>query len=119
MTITLAAITLDCSHAGRLADFWSGVFEHPADETAGAPPEFFAKITGDGAGVPTMMFIAVPEGKTAKNRLHLDLQATDRAAEVERLVGLGATVVHDKSEWGVTWTTMADPEGNEFCIATH
>lgn len=66
-----------------------------------------------------MMFIAVPEGKTVKNRMHLDLQADDRAAEVARLVELGATVVHDKDEWDTRWTTLTDPEGNEFCVATH
>jgi predicted enzyme related to lactoylglutathione lyase len=61
----------------------------------------------------------VPKGKEVKNRVHLDLQADDRAAEVERLVSLGATVVHDKDEWDVKWTTLADPEGNEFCVAAH
>ena len=40
-------------------------------------------------------------------------------AEVSRLVALGATRVHDKDEWGIQWTTLADPEGNEFCIAEH
>jgi len=45
--------------------------------------------------------------------------ADDRAAEVERLVELGATHVHDKDEWNTRWTTLTDPEGNEFCVATH
>ena len=61
----------------------------------------------------------MPKGKEVKNRVHLDLQADDRAAEVERLVSLGATVVHDKDAWDVQWTTLADPEGNEFCVAAH
>jgi predicted enzyme related to lactoylglutathione lyase len=51
--------------------------------------------------------------------VHLDLGADDRAAEVERLLALGATHVHDKDEYGVRWTTLADPEGNEFCVAEH
>ena len=68
---------------------------------------------------PVMMFIQVPEAKAAKNRMHLDLSADDRDAEVERLVALGATRIHDKDEWGIQWTTLADPEGNEFCIAEH
>jgi len=59
----------------------------------------------------------VPEGKMAKNRVHLDLAAEDRVAEVDRLVGLGATLVHEKEEWGVHWSTLQDPEGNEFCVA--
>ena len=61
----------------------------------------------------------MPKGKEVKNRVHLDLQADDRAAEVERLVSLGATVVHDKDEWNVRWTSLSDPECNEFCVATH
>ena len=66
-----------------------------------------------------MMFIKVPEGKTAKNRMHLDLGSNDRAADVERLLTLGATEIHKKDEWGIERTTLADPEGNEFCIAGH
>jgi predicted enzyme related to lactoylglutathione lyase len=63
------------------------------------------------------MFIQVPEAKTTKNRMHVDLTATDRTHEVERLLGLGATVVHENDERGTRWTTLADPEGNEFCVA--
>ena len=47
------------------------------------------------------------------------MNAADRAAEVERLLGLGATFVHEKDEFGFQWTTLADPEGNEFCVAAH
>ncbi len=63
------------------------------------------------------MFLKVPEGKTVKNRVHLDLHADDPEAEVTRLLGLGASHVHEKKEWGSQWTTLADPEGNEFCVA--
>ena len=119
MTLSIAAITLDCHDAAALAGFWSNVFDQPLDNEP-EPNRFFASIgrstSGDG---PTMMFIAVPEGKTVKNRMHLDLEASDRAAEVTRLVELGATVVHDKDEWDTRWTTLTDPEGNEFCVATH
>ena len=66
---------------------------------------------------PTMMFIGVPEPRTVKNRVHLDLVTSDREAEVERLVGLGATRLADHDEWGHVWTTLADPAGNEFCVA--
>jgi predicted enzyme related to lactoylglutathione lyase len=83
-----------------------------------AASEFFARIPGEGT-TPTLMFIQVPEPKAVKNRVHLDLHADDRAAEVERLVGLGARIVHEKAEFGVEWTTLADPEGNEFCVAAH
>ena len=67
------------------------------------------------------MFIAVPEGKSAKNRVHLDLHAEDPAdvdAEAERLLAAGATFVGEHREFGVYWRTLQDPEGNELCIGT-
>lgn len=64
-----------------------------------------------------MMFIQVPEEKSVKNRVHLD-NTDDREAEVARLISLGAAHIHDKTEWGMTWTTLADPEGNEFCVGS-
>jgi hypothetical protein len=68
----------------------------------------------DGAG-PTILFLNVPESKTAKNRLHLDLVPDDQEAEVERLISLGASRV-DIGQGETSWTVMADPEGNEFCV---
>ena len=119
MSLSVSAITFDCANAADLAEFWSTALDRPIERKGDmAASEFFAMIPGDG-GVPTMMFIQVPEGKTAKNRMHLDLGAVDRAAEVDRLVELGASIVHEKQEFGFSWTTLTDPEGNEFCIATH
>jgi predicted enzyme related to lactoylglutathione lyase len=63
------------------------------------------------------LFNQVPESKTAKNRMHVDLVADDREAEVDRLVGLGAKRLADQAEFGLRWTVLADPEGNEFCVA--
>ena len=66
-----------------------------------------------------VLFIEVPEGKERKNRLHFDLTPTDRTRdeEVARLVGLGATQLADlRTEDGGGWVTLADPEGNEFCV---
>jgi hypothetical protein len=66
-----------------------------------------------------VLFIEVPEGKQVKNRLHFDLTPTDRTRdeEVERLRGLGARQLADlRTEDGGGWVTMADPEGNEFCV---
>ncbi len=62
-------------------------------------------------------FLRVPEPKVAKNRLHVDLKATDRSAEVARLQGLGATVIAEHDEGGTQWTVLHDLEGNEFCVA--
>ena len=79
----------------------------PADEFSGM---------GQGG---RLLFQVVPEPKTVKNRFHLDLHVglEQRAATVERLQGLGATVLYEGAGGGSTWITMADPEGNEFCVA--
>ena len=65
---------------------------------------------------PALMFLAVPEPRQGKNRMHLDLVATDLPAEVERAVALGATKIADFDEYGTRWTTLTDPEGNVFDI---
>jgi len=68
---------------------------------------------------PRLLFQHVPEAKTVKNRVHLDLHVGEerRAAEVDRLLGLGATKLWDGQLGTQQWVTMADPEGNEFCVA--
>ena len=65
--------------------------------------------------LPGLIFGTVPEGKTIKNRLHLDFRPDDRDAEVDRLLGLGASRV-DVGQSDVPWVVLADPEGNEFCV---
>ncbi|MGW2565787.1 VOC family protein [Streptomyces sp. NPDC001537] len=65
--------------------------------------------------LPGLLFVPVPEGKTVKNRLHLDFRPNDRDAEVARLLALGARHA-DVGQGEQTWVTMADPEGNEFCV---
>ena len=121
MSLNITAITFDCQNASRLAAFWAEALGRAVDSAEEVAGDFFASIgwKNPTAGQPTMMFLGVPEGRTVKNRVHLDLDASDRAAEVDRLVGLGATVVHEKSECEMSWTTLTDPEGNEFCIAEH
>jgi predicted enzyme related to lactoylglutathione lyase len=92
---------------------WEPIDEGP-DEAMAMPPGF--EYPGTSA-VP-LVFVPVPEPKTAKNRVHLDLTSTsldDQAAKVERLVGLGATRV-DIGQGDVPWVVLADPEGNEFCV---
>jgi predicted enzyme related to lactoylglutathione lyase len=113
MTLSLAAVDLDCENALRVAEFWSAALDRPIEEGAS---RYFARIPAT-ESAPTMMFLGVPEAKTVKNRVHLDLYADDRSVEVERLVSLGATHVADKDEWGYSWVVMADVEGNEFCVA--
>ena len=106
---TLAAITFDCADALASARFWSAVLDRPLPDDAS--PEFVML-----PGAPAFLFLPVPEPKTAKNRVHVDLGAADREAEVERIVALGATRLGDFDEAGFNWTTLADPEGNEFDV---
>lgn len=77
------------------------------------PEEFEIRPAAD--RLPGLLFARVPEPKTIKNRLHLDLRPDDRDAEVARLLELGATRV-DVGQGDQTWTVLADPEGNEFCV---
>ncbi|MEM9563648.1 MAG: VOC family protein [Actinomycetota bacterium] len=115
MTLQIGNITFDCDDPQKVAAFWSAALERPVDE-GGSP--FFASIgVSDPATLPNWLFLAVPEHKTAKNRLHLDFGSEDRAADVARLVSLGATHVADKDEWGHSWAVLTDVEGNEFCVA--
>jgi predicted enzyme related to lactoylglutathione lyase len=65
---------------------------------------------------PDIVFLRVPEGKSVKNRLHIDLRPDDRTREVERLEQLGARRVDIGQAADVTWVVMGDPEGNEFCV---
>jgi predicted enzyme related to lactoylglutathione lyase len=112
------AVTFDCTDATVVSQFWSAVLGRPIDTEPMPPSEFFASIgLGDSSRI-AYMFIQVPEGKAVKNRVHLDLDADDVTAEVARVTALGATHIHDKDEYGMQWTTLADPEGNEFCIGT-
>ena len=117
MTVSLHNITVDCGDARALATFWSGLtgWNVYYDDD----PEVLLAPTYPPQAFPTMLFIPVPEGKSAKNRIHLDLQPTDctRDEQVEQAISLGATVLADhRNADGTGWVTMADPEGNEFCI---
>ena len=125
MSVMVAAVTIDCEDALVVGRFWSAALDRPLDP--GASAEFASigmpenrDVTGwtvSGADGPTWLFAKVPEAKAAKNRMHVDLTAPDREAEVARLVALGATRVADMDEWGYQWTVLQDPEGNEFCVA--
>lgn len=115
MTLDIAHVAFDSADAAKLAAFWAEVLQHPVD--AGGN-EYFASVGRDGDKLaPALLFLKVPEPRTGKNRLHVDLTASDRAAEVDRVIALGATRVGDFDEYGTRWTTLADPEGNLFDIA--
>jgi hypothetical protein len=118
----LADIVFDCRRAAPLARFWASVLDgyvvSPYDDAEiqrlaamGRTPETDPTVMVEGPG-PRLCFQEVDEAKTTKNRVHLDISVADRQAEVERLLALGAMVHHDAEKW----TTMLDPEGNEFCL---
>jgi hypothetical protein len=77
------------------------------------PEEFEIRPAAD--QMPGLLFAPVEDGKVSKNRLHLDFRPHDQEAEVERLIGLGATPV-DVGQSDASWVVLADPEGNEFCV---
>ena len=73
--------------------------------------------TAEGPRPLPLLFQKVPEGKVVKNRVHLDFASEDMVIEVDRLRGLGASVIAERSLGDFRWTVMADPEGNEFCVS--
>ena len=113
----LRHVTVDCADPYALATFWSDVTGWPVSaEDAPGDDEVLVEAPSP---VPGLLFIRVPEPKTVKNRVHLDWEPTERTrdAEVERVLGLGATVHEDhRAPEGQGWVTLLDPEGNEFCI---
>ena len=117
MTIQIQAICIDASDPAAQARWWAEalgwrVTYESADEHVLEPP---AGSPEDGVA-PDLLFLAVPEGKAVKNRLHLDLRPADQAIEVARLESLGARRVDVGQDAGSTWVVLADPEGNEFCV---
>jgi Glyoxalase-like domain len=114
VTLRVGNVTLDCADALRVANFWSAALGRPIDAEAN---EYFASIGRADASQTGWFFIKVPEGKSAKNRMHVDLRSDNREAEVERLIGLGAQRLADHDEYGIRWTTLLDVEGNELCIS--
>jgi hypothetical protein len=137
-------VTFDCANPPRLAEFWASalgyVLQPPPPgfdsweawlEAQHVPRELWdsmGAIVDPGGRGPRLLFQKVPEGKTAKNRVHLDVNvggesgtpAEERRpkvdAAVERLVAAGATLVRATEERGEYWVVMQDPEGNEFCL---
>src|SRR3954447_11171752 len=114
MANRITSLCIDCTDADLLAAFWCRVLDwQVTEEEDGA-----VRIQPEPGPRQAIDFLPVPDGpKTTKNRLHLDVNATDRdqAAELERLLALGARPV-DIGQGDVSWHVLADPEGNEFCL---
>ena len=109
VALSFFTVVLDADDPQRVGRFWAAALGR--DLIEGDPGEW-ATLAGD----PRLDFMKVPEGKTTKNRVHLDWHASDREAEVERLIALGATRLWDVRNENFEWTTLADVEGNEFCV---
>ena len=116
MALRLTEVVIDCADHGPVVDFWAAAMGYERREVneqyvALVPPAPAAP------GRPPLLFQKVPEPKVAKNRVHMDLRGDVMADEVARLVGLGASVVAERSLGSLTWTVMTDPAGNEFCVS--
>lgn len=116
MHLSVRSVTIDCHDPFSLAKWWCEAFGVPMSEEDF--PEDPEAICGLGDDQARLLFERVPEDKTLKNRVHLDLcPATSLEAEVERLIALGASLVADhRAPDGHGWVVLSDPEGNEFCV---
>ena len=106
---------IDCSDLARSARFWAGVLGYvpgPADS-----PTYLSLIPADGQGIEVLLQ-RTGDDKRQKNRLHLDLRTASLEGEVQRILGLGASLLtgHPVTEHGWRWHILADPDGNEFCV---
>jgi predicted enzyme related to lactoylglutathione lyase len=107
-------LTFDCADPVAVATFWAAAMGYELDDDSDETGAYIADPSGRTQG---MFFQRVPEAKTAKNRVHLDVRPTkSMAVEVERLTGLGGTERGLIEVEGSFWTQMRDPEGNEFCV---
>lgn len=108
MSLKIVNITVDTHAPKELADWWVAALD---GEITGDYGDFVFTRAGDiGLGFQK-------SEDTGPNRIHIDLQADDLRAEVERLIGLGAARVADHEVPGITWTVLSDPHGNRFCVS--
>lgn len=122
MTSKFTDLAIDCADPNGLARFWCSVLDYEVQYAGDGivtigPPMVSEGTDHLGPVPPTLTFAYVPEGKTVKNRLHLDVNPTDREQdeEVRRLLDLGARHA-DVGQGDESWVVLADPEGNEFCV---
>jgi hypothetical protein len=108
-------LVIDCHDQNRVAEFWAAVLGYDIIDRG---PEGEVEIGGGVPGAPTLVFVRVPEGKTVKNRIHIDVNPTDtdQSNELRRLIRLGARRVDVGQSNDVSWIVLADVEDNEFCL---
>ena len=109
-------ICIDSSDPEALAPFWAEALGYKVGDSL--PGRNYLSLEAPDATSPAVYFQRVPEAKTIKNRLHLDLRSVEPHALIERLASLGATRIADPQTGSTCawWQVMADPEGNEFCV---
>jgi hypothetical protein len=117
MGLRWQCLCIDSTDPGPIGHWWAEllgwrVTHEEEDELVLEPPR---GSVADGVS-PDILFLRVPEPKTEKVRLHIDLRPDDQAAEVARAEAMGATRVDVGQGADVTWVVLADPDGNEFCI---
>ncbi|HEY7399528.1 MAG TPA: VOC family protein [Actinomycetota bacterium] len=114
MTLRIDTLTFDCADPVRVATFWGEALGFPLDPGSDDDGAYLSDPTGKTGGI---FFQPVPEPKVAKNRFHPDVRPSgSMTAEVDRLQGLGGSVVGRVDVAQSFWTVMQDPEGNEFCV---
>ncbi len=121
MTSFISHTSIDCGNAYELSEWWKQLLDYVDHADDPNEPGHEECLILDPESGHQLLFIEVPEGKTAKNRIHFDLRPRQgsRDDEIERVRGLGATEVADfRGEFGpgTGWVVFADPEGNEFCV---
>jgi hypothetical protein len=119
MTSRISHTSFDARDAYAQSVFWSKVLDWVEDPDDPNLPEHVECLIMSRDHTERLLFIDVPDGKVVKNRVHLDLRPTDRTREEEvaRLLELGAVQLADfRRADGSGWITLADPEGNEFCV---
>jgi predicted enzyme related to lactoylglutathione lyase len=111
-------VAFDCHDMRLVAEFWGAVTGYALEEVHDAGNHFWVASPPDNRW-PRLVFVTVPEQKACKNRVHVDLvpRERDQDREVDRLLGLRATIVDDRRKLNPGgWVVLADPEGNEFCV---
>jgi predicted enzyme related to lactoylglutathione lyase len=109
-------IVVDCHDPERLATFWSALLGIDIRGEVREGTLWFAALMPVCPGGPIIGFQQVPEGKVAKNRVHLDMRVTELDQAARRAIELGGHQLAEHDERGRQWREMADPEGNEFCL---
>jgi predicted enzyme related to lactoylglutathione lyase len=112
--VSSIGLVLDCADPEAMAEFWAPALGY---QRLGGAGQYVLLVSSE-PGRPKLLLQGVPEAKTVKNRMHLDIETSDIDAEAKRLEALGARRVSDEaySEHGSRWHLMEDPEGNEFCV---